>query len=71
MKKDMTDLDRKEIHKLVDKILDENETKGTYQSIIAEVGIYPPNPAIQGVRYSKFCAEISIKTNETLLYGDE
>lgn len=67
----MTDLDRKEIHKLVDKILDGNETRGTYQSIIAEIGIYPPNPDIQRVRYSKFCAEISIKTNENYLYGDE
>lgn len=67
----MTDLDREEIHKLVDKILDGNETRGTYQSIIAELGIYPPSPMLQSVRYKKFIAEISIKTNENYLYGDE
>ena len=67
----MTDLDRQEIHKLVDRILDNNEKSGTYQSVIAEMGVHPATRMLADVRYKRFIAEIKINLQENYLYGGE
>ena len=49
----MTARDREELHKLLDRIIDEEEHEGTYQSIIANIDVEPFE-----VTYDKFYCKI-------------
>ena len=51
----MTETDREELHKLLDRMLDEKQNEGTYQSIIANVVL----PAVE-VTYDRFYCKINL-----------